>query len=163
MKGRKPKPTAMKLIAGNPGNRPLNQHEPVPPPGSPTCPPDLGDDARGEWDRITAELDAMGILARTDRAALAAYCAAYGHWMAAERGLRSDGMFYEANGLRKLNPASREARDWLGVMRQYLTEFGLTPSSRTRVTKADGDGSGKRNQPKDKSRFFPNGPAMRPA
>ena len=31
VRGRKPKPTAIKELEGNPGKRPLNGHEPVPP------------------------------------------------------------------------------------------------------------------------------------
>ena len=30
-RGRKPKPTALKVLEGNPGKRPLNDREPVPP------------------------------------------------------------------------------------------------------------------------------------
>jgi hypothetical protein len=30
MRGRKPTPTTLKLMAGNPGKRPLNRHEPKP-------------------------------------------------------------------------------------------------------------------------------------
>ena len=29
-RGRKPKPTAVKVLEGNPGKRPLNMYEPVP-------------------------------------------------------------------------------------------------------------------------------------
>ena len=36
-RGRKPKPTALKLLEGNPGNRPLNIAEPRPT-GVPNCP-----------------------------------------------------------------------------------------------------------------------------
>jgi hypothetical protein len=32
MRGRKPKPTRLKLVAGNPGKRPLNPREPTPEP-----------------------------------------------------------------------------------------------------------------------------------
>lgn len=32
-RGRKPKPTALKVLEGNPGKRPLNDHEPIPPKG----------------------------------------------------------------------------------------------------------------------------------
>ena len=32
-RGRKPKPTALKVLEGNPGKRPLNDREPVPPKG----------------------------------------------------------------------------------------------------------------------------------
>ena len=38
MAGRKPKPTALKKLEGNPGKRKLNTKEPVPEKGMPDCP-----------------------------------------------------------------------------------------------------------------------------
>ncbi len=38
MAGRKPKPTAVKKLEGNPGKRKLNKNEPVPAKGMSTCP-----------------------------------------------------------------------------------------------------------------------------
>ncbi|MGF0034338.1 hypothetical protein ACQRBN_15455 [Bariatricus sp. SGI.154] len=38
MAGRKPKPTAVKKLEGNPGKRKLNTKEPVPEKGMPICP-----------------------------------------------------------------------------------------------------------------------------
>lgn len=38
MAGRKPKPTAIKKLEGNPGKRKLNTKEPAPVKGMPTCP-----------------------------------------------------------------------------------------------------------------------------
>ena len=35
-RGRKPKPTALKILEGNPGKRPLNENEPIPPKGTMT-------------------------------------------------------------------------------------------------------------------------------
>ena len=37
-KGRKPKPTAIKKLEGNPGKRKLNQNEPQPEKTAPECP-----------------------------------------------------------------------------------------------------------------------------
>ena len=38
MAGRKPKPTAIKELEGNPGKRKLNKKEPKPEKGMPVCP-----------------------------------------------------------------------------------------------------------------------------
>ena len=73
-RGRKPKPTSLKILAGNPGHRALNVHEPAAPEGIPECPDFLGDEARAEWDRICQVLLDMGMLTRADRTALSAYC-----------------------------------------------------------------------------------------
>ena len=80
MRGRRPKPTRMKVLTGNPGKRPLNQTEPQPEPVIPDCPVELGPSARREWDRLVGQLASLRILTPLDRAALAAYCGAYGLW-----------------------------------------------------------------------------------
>ncbi len=49
MRGRKPKPTAMKMLEGNPGRRPINGAEPKPPTSTPTCPAHLSPTAKTEW------------------------------------------------------------------------------------------------------------------
>ena len=69
--GRKLKPTALKRANGNPGKRPLNLAEPIPPEGLPDCPDHLSDSARAEWHRLAAVLHGMGIFTTVDRAALA--------------------------------------------------------------------------------------------
>ncbi len=88
MRGRRPKPTGLKVISGNPGKRPLNQHEPQPQLAIPTCPAHLTPSAKAEWKRLACELQALGILSHLDRAVLAAYCQAYGRWVGAERKLK---------------------------------------------------------------------------
>ena len=51
-RGRKPKPTALKVLEGNPGKRPLNDREPVPPKGTLKCPAWLLPEAKKEWKRL---------------------------------------------------------------------------------------------------------------
>ena len=97
--GRKPKPTALKRYNGNPGKRPLNLAEPIPPDGLPDCPDHLSDSARTEWHRLAAVLHGMGIFTTVDRAALAAYCQTYGRWVEAEERRR--------RGWRRPRPCSR--------------------------------------------------------
>ena len=53
MAGRKPKPTAVKKLEGNPGKRKLNTKEPVPAKGMPDCPEWLDDcDTIGEGQNL---------------------------------------------------------------------------------------------------------------
>lgn len=47
MRGRKPKPAALKLVGGNPGKRPVRR-EPRPPGGQPTCRTHLSPTAKVE-------------------------------------------------------------------------------------------------------------------
>src|SRR5215469_12484602 len=87
MRGRRPRPTHLKLVTGNPGRRPLNDAEPRPATGLPAAPAELTADAKTEWQRVARRLHALGLLTTVDRAALAAYCQAWGRWRQAERAL----------------------------------------------------------------------------
>ena len=78
--GRKPTPTALKLVKGNPGKRALPKSEAVVALSEPTPPAFLCDDAKVEWGRVCSALYAAGLMTELDRAALAAYAAAYGRW-----------------------------------------------------------------------------------
>jgi phage terminase small subunit len=84
MRGRKPKPTHLKLVTGNPGKRKLNASEPMPAPALPEPPFHLGEEARTEWKRVAEDLYRLGVLTEIDRVVLAAYCQAYGRWVRAE-------------------------------------------------------------------------------
>lgn len=86
MAGRKPKPTALKVLEGDrgKGRRPLNEHEPIPPRGGVKCPSWLLPEAKKEWKRLAASLEAMGVLTMADLTAFAGYCQAYARWREAE-------------------------------------------------------------------------------
>ena len=132
MKGRKRKPNAIRELQGNAGRRALPD-EPRVRSGVPSCPRHLTGEARTEWERIVPELQVADLLKHVDRAALAAYCACYGRWCQAEEEIEQHGMLYEANELKKVNPAVRIAQDSLSLMKGFLVEFGLTPASRSKV------------------------------
>ena len=79
-RGPPPKPTKLKLLAGNPGKRPLNRREPQPRKTTPRCPAWLGKEARAVWKRMVPELRRMGVLTVIDGEALAAFCQTYARW-----------------------------------------------------------------------------------
>jgi P27 family predicted phage terminase small subunit len=139
MRGRKPKPTLTRRLEGNPGKRPLNEAEPVPPSGLPDCPDHLDDEARAEWFRTAAVLQEMGLLTRADRAALAAYCTVYSRWVQAEAHVRKFGTIVKSpdKGFPMKSPYLVIADQSLEAMRKLMVEFGLTPSSRSRIRVAD--------------------------
>ena len=83
-RGRKPKPTAVKQLEGNPGKRQLNANEPKPVARAPSCPKWLEDDAKKEWRRLAKQMEQLGILTEVDMAAFAGYCQAYARWKEAE-------------------------------------------------------------------------------
>lgn len=58
-RGRKPKPTAMKELEGNPGKHPLNTSEPKPNKKAPACPKWLEPEAKKEWRRLAKQMEAM--------------------------------------------------------------------------------------------------------
>jgi P27 family predicted phage terminase small subunit len=134
MAGRKPKPTALKKLTGNPGKRALNQNEPKPD-GVPKCPPHLDKAAKAEWKRVGSELSRLGLLTSIDRAALAAYCSAWSRWISAEQSISKFGAVIKSpkSNFPIQNPYVGIANTAMDQMRKFLVEFGMTPSSRSRL------------------------------
>lgn len=69
-RGRKPTPTAIKELEGNPGKRPLNTKEPKPVKKAPSCPKWLEPEAKKEWRRLAKQMEQIGILTEVDMAAI---------------------------------------------------------------------------------------------
>ena len=116
MKGRKPKPTHLKVITGNPGRRPLNENAPQPT-GRPIKPAFV----RGRAAKIWAEyVERAFWLTEAESHILAAWCS-----LTAELEKDIDRM-----------TASR-----ISQWRTLAAELGLTPSSRVRL----GQGGDKKN------------------
>ena len=138
MRGRKPKPTAIKELAGNPGKRALNDREPKPTTKLPPCPSYLVGEARREWYRMGRQLLDLGVLTTVDRTALAAYCVAYARWVEAEAQVRKLGLVVKtAAGNLIQNPYLSIANRAMEQTIKLAAEFGMTPSSRSRVQTAD--------------------------
>jgi len=131
MSRQRPKPTKLKLLNGNPGHRPLNKEEPEfkIPDGIPQPPDSLDKIGRKEWARQMDELYEIGLVQNVSLECFANYCFAYSvkyHLMK------------ELNGITDIN--SVEYRDCFRFhmeaskdMQRWATEFGITPSSKTRV------------------------------
>lgn len=146
-KGRRPLPSAVKNLRGNPGKR-KNESEPDVLPGDPTMPVGLSEAAQQEWRDITPHLRTMGVLTPADGKALAAYCYTYNIWMMANKdvvkyGVMIDHPVFGRKGtpeesvviarIVKKNPAVAVANEALKTMKSYLVEFGMTPSSRSKL------------------------------
>lgn len=139
--GPKPKPTVIKQLFGNPGRRPLNDREPDPdkPARVPPAPPHLGDVGRKEWTRMGRELIKMGLLHNVGTAGLAGYCCAYELWVSAYQAVIEKGAVVKtAAGNIIQNPYLAVANRQQAEMRKWMTEFGITPSSMSRVTVSGG-------------------------
>ncbi len=135
MRGRRPKPTRLKILTGNPGKRPLNADEPRPEVAVPECPVELGAIARGEWDRMVAQLAPLRILTQLDRAALASYCGAYAMWAEATEAIQKYGaMVKSPSGYPVQSPYVAIANRQTEIMMRIASEFGFTPASRSRIS-----------------------------
>lgn len=132
---KKPAPKKLKIVKGTQNCR-INHNEPKPKKGLPAPPAHLDAEGKREWKRISKELDYMGLLTKSDRAALAAYCMAYARWVKAENKLRKskDGLTVSTGkGYMIPNPLIGIANTAMKIMHKFLTEFGLTPSSRQSI------------------------------
>ncbi len=137
----RPKPTRLKILAGNPGKRRLNEREPQPaiPTELPQPPLPLSRVARQEWIRTGGLLLRSRVLTEADLSALAAYCVVYGRWVEAENDVRRRGVMVPAKPRSKnlvQNPLLSIANKALQQMVRLLAEFGLTPSTRTGIVAA---------------------------
>jgi len=125
----------MKVLTGNPGKRPLNATEPRPEPVVPDPPAELGPSARREWDRLVSQLAPLRILTPLDRAALAAYCGAYGLWAEATEAIQKYGVMVKSpTGFPMQSPYVSIANRQAEIMMRIASEFGFTPASRSRIS-----------------------------
>lgn len=134
MAGRRPLPTAVKQMRGNPGKRPLNDAEPKPDTTMPQAPTHLNKAGRAEWRRVARRLHNAGVLTYVDRGVLAVYCQAYGRWAEAEVELRQRGEVIETtNGNLVQSPWLQIANKAMEQMIRAARELGLTPASRSAI------------------------------
>jgi P27 family predicted phage terminase small subunit len=141
--GRRPLPTAIKKLRGNPGKRALPENEPKLPVKEPEMPPDLPELAQQEWNSIVPMLLRLGCLNELHGKALGAYCFCYARWCQAEEEVRKRGIMIEetlfdkdgneVSSKLKRNPAISISNEALKLMKSFLVEFGLTPSSASRL------------------------------
>ncbi|AWK16076.1 phage terminase small subunit P27 family [Candidatus Williamhamiltonella defendens] len=153
MAGRRPTPTALKLVTGNPGRRPLNSAEPTPPPYSAQPPTHLSNTAKDTWERLTQLLNSMSVLTLADAFALERLCDIYDEILRYRAMIQRKGETFEVhsqNGvLIKANPAVSMLSDADKRFKSYLVEFGLTPAARTKVRTHD-----KATHPDELDEFF---------
>jgi len=155
MAGRRPKPTHLKLIAGNPGKRPLNAAEPKPARVIPSPPEHLSPDARVAWGRFAAILDRSGVLTEADAAALEQVAETYAEIVALRQDIAANGRFQvvetKAGGeMERMRPAYSALMDADRRLKAWLVEFGQTPAARSKV-KSNGEDAEKEDPA---ARFF---------
>ena len=137
-RGRRPKPTALKKLEGNPGKRPLNELEPVPPVVSLRCPNYLLPEARKEWRRLAPILMNLGLLTAADAVPFAGYCQAYARWREAQDEITRHGSIYkDGDGRIRPNPYIADAGDQ--VLRGGLRAHAVQPHRHDRQRPVRGE------------------------
>jgi phage terminase small subunit len=119
--GRRPQPTALKLLRGNPGKRKPNAREPKPPAGEVAKPSGLSVRAGAAWDELAPICLAMGTLTTADVRAFATMCelqATFSSVVACKESPQFD---------------VRLERETSQALRPYYALFGLEPVSRARI------------------------------
>lgn len=134
-RGRKPKPTANKKLAGNPGKRALNNAEPEFSKITDVDPPEwLTERAAVMWKMILPELLRENVVAITDLHNVEAFCTAYDNWRMAQESIIKHGIVVAgATGGPVKNPALTAANETMRQMVTFGSLLGLDPSSRTRL------------------------------
>lgn len=133
-RGTKPAPTAYKIAKGTQKSR-INAAEPPLLEGEPEVPSYLDDEARAEWTRMVTNLRKLGILSAAHAPTLGLYCQQYSRLVTAEAKIREQGeTLLSPRGSVILNPYVRIARDCSNFCARALSEFGLSPSSSSRIT-----------------------------
>ena len=132
--GRKPKPTQLKVVQGTFRKDRANSSEPKPDNQLPPCPDFLEGRSRKEYFRIGRKLERIGVLTEIDDLALAGLCQSWAEYLEATEQVRKTGMLVKSpSGYPMLNPYVTLSNQALKHVKSFLTEFGMTPSSRTRV------------------------------
>lgn len=146
------KPTALRLLEGNAGKRPLDLSAGVNPTiAIPDAPRHLGREARKEWKRITPLLEELGLISGLDRSALAMYCQAAGRLAELETafGRKVDALvdggmnYFDAvhEASHSTTPSGYQQQSVIvqlitrhrEQLHRYLQHFGLSPAARGRV------------------------------
>lgn len=141
IRGRKPKPTVLKVLSGNPGKRPLNEKEPKPDIMEPRKPYGvMPKRALKIWNELAPQLLELGVLTVIDGPAFALLCI---HWAIAieasklvreaEEELGQGIITEDDRGRERKHRALQVLRDATREFKSLGAEFGLTPSSRSRL------------------------------
>lgn len=136
MAGRPPKPTALKLVTGNPGKRALNKQEPDPEYlDDATAPAWLPDAAKLVWDEIVPNLRKARLVSIVDVPLLGMGCIAIANYREATK-LSDKRLLVKGandNGFPTPNPALFVQSMSFKQAREVFRAFGMSPIDRTRI------------------------------
>lgn len=151
MRGRKPKPTPLKIVEGQRIRKPRGK-APQPDPTLPDCPSHLDKLAQKQWSKYAGELNRLGLLTFIDAPWFAQLCFNLSLSVKAEEKIQEMGAvieIYEEGEDSNLYIKEIRRNPWVMVEKQaserilkIMSEAGMTPVSRTRASIA--------KKPKDK-------------
>lgn len=137
MRGRKPVPSRMHELRGDPGKRHRSREgEPTPDllVRVPKPPRYLTARAAAVWRETAPELVRMRLMAKIDTGLFAGYCSAAARYQEAEEHLKTEPWTTStARGGARPNPWIKISDDSLARMQKLASEFGLSPSNRARI------------------------------
>jgi P27 family predicted phage terminase small subunit len=143
LRGPAPKPSGIRLLEGNPAKRALPADEPKPLACAPDMPRYLDSQARREWKRLVPILLAMRVLTEADGAALGNLCLALSILVRAHKDMQKatqaggSGLLMKVpSGYIQQSPLIGIINGQVEIINRISREFGLTPSSRMRLSAA---------------------------
>ena len=142
--GRKPHPSVIRDLRGNPTKRPIPTDEIHLPARIPDPPANLSEEAFPYWVETANKLSVMGVLTEVDGGALALFAEVEATFWEAVSEVRKHGAVVEVgeSGHCQASPWQTVMMQSQKQMRDWMAEFGMTPSSRTRVRPAGGAAPG---------------------
>ncbi|WP_020599866.1 phage terminase small subunit P27 family [Spirosoma panaciterrae] len=137
-KGRRPKPTEVKLLQGTLERSRINPNEPKPLLEVPLAPDWLPDEVKDIFNEMALHFADMRVLSKTDGRALELLADAYFEYREARQFIIANGSTYESitkdgGKIVRAYPQVNIASDAFKRVRAMLIEFGATPAARSRV------------------------------
>jgi P27 family predicted phage terminase small subunit len=137
---RRPQPTALKILRGNPGKRRLNAAEPKPRADGIEPPAWLTGAALEKWNELLPILQQVGLLTRADVGSLARYCDAWAWWRRCREVIEREGDIVvvrdETGGIKwtQQRPEVGIVSKLSQQLHRLECEFGLTPAARSAIS-----------------------------
>lgn len=136
MKGRKPIPSKLKILHGNPGKRDITP-EPEPSKGRPILPEGLDEHGEAAWLEAVRLMEDMALLTIAEGPLLEMYAHAASGYRQARDAIAKTGIVLVTNKNGdadvKRNPFSVELHKYREAMLKLMIELGMTPVARARI------------------------------
>ena len=132
--GRPPKPSALKLVSGNPGKRATNSKEPEPLLLNKLTPPKhLAPASAAVWKQLAPMLRRNQVLTEMDVVALEMLCDSVADYRAAREKRNGNFTSYGAKGGQQLDQLLVAQQMCAKRAEGFMAKFGMDPVSRSRV------------------------------